>query len=90
MILGRPNYLVLNVCVITIEMNEQLDTNEQIFGNLQAILSMVAPIFSVVIVVLFGYSVNPIFSITMMIFVNGLQIYSCDGLESITTGLNEI
>ena len=41
---------------------------------------MAAPIFSGTIVVLSGDAVNPIFHITLMIFVKDLPIYLCDGL----------
>ena len=51
---------------------------------------MVAPSLSGVVVLLSSDIVNPIFSITLMIFGKGLPRYSCYGLESIsiTTGLN--
>ena len=49
---------------------------------------MVAPSFSGLIVVLSGDAVNPIFCITLMIFVKKLPMDLRDGLESITTGIN--
>ena len=49
---------------------------------------MVDPRFFGVILVLYGDVVNPIFRITLMIFLKGLPRYLWDGLESITTGLN--
>ena len=49
---------------------------------------MVEPIFSGVIVFLSGDVVNPIFRITLIIFVNGLPIYLCDGLQFIATSRN--
>ena len=49
---------------------------------------MVAPTFYDVIIVLSGDVVNPIFHITLMIFVKGLPRDFSDIVESITTGLN--
>ena len=49
---------------------------------------MVALRFSGGIVVISGDVMNPIFGITLMIFVKGLPGYFFDGLESITTGIN--
>ena len=49
---------------------------------------MVAPRFSGVLVVLYGDVVNPIFNITMIIFVKVLPRYSCDRLNFNPTGLN--
>ena len=64
----------------TIEMNKLFDTHEPIVGNSWYIFSMVARIFSSVIVVLSGHVVNPIFCITLMIFVKGLPRDYCYGL----------
>ena len=49
---------------------------------------MVAPIFYGVIIFLSIDVVNPIFPITMVIFVKILTRDSCDVLESIIPGLN--
>ena len=57
-------------------------------GRSCAIFSLLDPSFSGVILVMSGDVVNPIFLITMMIFVNGLPRDLCDGLYFITTGLN--
>ena len=48
--------------------------------DLVSYLSMVTPIFSGVIVIMSGDLVNPIFSITLMIFLKGLPRYLCFGL----------
>ena len=54
-------------------MKEPSETHEQIVGNSWSILSMVAPIFYGVIVVLSGDVVNSIFCIILIIFVNIYQ-----------------
>ena len=56
-------------CVFTIKISKPLETHEQIVGNQWEILSMVYPIFYVVIVVMSGDVLNPIILITLMIFV---------------------
>ena len=70
------------------EFNKPSDTYEQIVGNSWSIFSMVDWIFSGVIVVLFVDVINPIFCITLMIFVKVLPMDFCDGLETITNGIN--
>ena len=61
-------------CVKTTETNKSLDNNEQIVCNL------LPPSFYNIFVVLYGDVLNPIFRITLMIFVKGLPKDSCDGL----------
>ena len=51
---------------------------------------MVAPMFSGVLVVMYDDVVNPVFCITLMIFVKVLPRYFYDGLELITASLNQI
>ena len=51
---------------------------------------MVAPRFSGVLIVLSADEANPMFCITMIIFVGGLPRDFCDGLDFIATDLNEI
>ena len=58
-------------------METLLETNENIVGHSWAILSMVAPNVSGVILVLSGDVANPIFHINHMIFVKGLPRDSC-------------
>ena len=67
-------------CVLTIEINKPLETYEHIVGNSWAIFPMVSPNFYVVIVVMSGDVVNPIFCITLVIFVEVLPKDSCYGL----------
>ena len=67
-------------CALKIETNAPLETPEHIFGNSWAILSMVAPIFSGVTVVLSAGVEDQMFCINMMIFVKCLPMGLCDGL----------
>ena len=60
---------------LIIEMTKLLENNEHIVGKSWAIWSIIYPIFSVVIVVMSGDVVNPIFFITLMIFIEVLQGY---------------
>ena len=77
-----------NFCVMIIYLNKPLDTHDCMVGLSWSILSMFAPIFYGVLVVLSGGVVNPIFWISLMIFVEILPRYFCDVLDFIPTGIN--
>ena len=79
-----------NFCVMIMELNKTLETNEHIVGNSWDICSMVAPMFYVGIVVLYGDVVNSIFHIIPIIFVKGFPKDLFDVLEFISTGPNWI
>ena len=72
-------------CVLKIYLNKPLETHDQMVGI--SCCSMVTPRFSVVLVVLYGDVVNPIFCITLIIFVKVLPRYLCDGLNFTPTVL---
>ena len=78
----------LNLCYLTRKITKMLKTHEQIVENSWATYPMSATRFSGLILVLSGDVLNPIFCITMIIFVKNLQMDLCDGLESRTTVLN--
>ena len=58
---------------MTIELDKPLESHAQMLGISLAIFSMVSSVFSGVVVVLYGDVMNPIFRITMMIFVKALR-----------------
>ena len=60
-------------------MDKPLYTHEQMVGRSLVIFSIDAANFSGLIVALYGDIVNPIFHITLMIFVKVLPRDSCDG-----------
>ena len=64
-----------NECDVEIEMNKPFDNHKQIVENSWAILSMVAPIFYGMIVVVYVDVVDPIICITLIIFVKYLPQY---------------
>ena len=77
-----------NVCVLTIDLNQPLETHDQMVGRLCYLI--VAPIFSGVLVVLYSDLVNPIFRITLMIFFEVLPRDLCDGLDFIPTSKTDV
>ena len=70
------------------ELNKKLDNHEHMVGRSWDICSLLAQNISGIIAVLSGDVVNPLFFITLMIFVNGLPRDFCDGIKFIATSLN--
>ena len=73
----------IDFCVLKIELKKTLETHEQMLGR--SCCPMISLIFSVVLVVLYGDVVSPIFFITLMTFFEYLPSDSCDVLDLLTT-----